>query len=325
MPTIIHIGPHKTASSWFQKEVYPFVADHRLIDRALIRRTFLVPDAWSFDPKSAREAIGATNHAILCEEDLSGVLHNGIAATMIASEVAGRLHAALPEAQVVIFTRSQPAAAVSWYLQYLREGGTGSINQYLFPAGFGHFGRDRPFMKPHFDWGQLDYAGLVRRYDSLFGREKVLVLTYEDLVRDPQQTLETMERTLGIELPPPSPRRVNVGAPTRLIPLLRFANLFTRRAVVNKSSLLHIPYWYTVRKALFDRIGRWSLAGPRGDAETLLSPSALAFVAARFAASNRWLAERTGTDLAEIGYPIEAPAEMPSPPKRSPSLAWLSN
>lgn len=172
MPTIIHIGPHKTASSWFQKEVYPFVADHRLIDRALIRRTFLVPDAWSFDAKSAREAIGATNHAIPCEEDLSGVLHNGIAATMIASEVASRLHAALAEAQVVIFTRSQPAAAVSWYLQYLREGGTGSINHYLFPAGFGHFGRDRPFMKPHFDWGNLDYAGLVRRYDSLFGSEK---------------------------------------------------------------------------------------------------------------------------------------------------------
>src|SRR3546814_13566300 len=38
---IIHIGFHKTATSWFQKSFYGASTSHRLVDRILVRKTFL--------------------------------------------------------------------------------------------------------------------------------------------------------------------------------------------------------------------------------------------------------------------------------------------
>lgn len=72
---IVHIGFHKTATSWFQQSVYPLVTSHRMIDRDLIRATFVDGDAFSFDPAAARTALGmdaAGLPLLLCEEKLSG-------------------------------------------------------------------------------------------------------------------------------------------------------------------------------------------------------------------------------------------------------------
>lgn len=325
---IIHIGYHKTASSWFQKSVYPLSTSHRFIDRVLVRNTFVGTGAFDFDPAEARAAIGFDEPGkapVICEEDLSGYLHGGFAATYVAKEVAERLHATAPEAQIVIFVRAQPPAASSHYHQYLREGGTAGVTSYFFPESFRHLGRSRSFKFPHFRFAQLDYRGLVGHYDQLFGRENVHVFAYEMLSRDRSGFLSQMQARLGIDLDgaPVSGRRVNESYRAGLMPIARFLNLFTNRSVAYKTTLIHIPYWYAARKFLLKQLNRLPIFGRTPAPERLLGLETLEWMRGRFWRNNRWLADRLGLDLEALGYPVSGP-ETPLPRRRRSSLlAWM--
>ena len=246
-------------------------------------------------------------------KNLSGFLHQGLASGYVAREVARRLHAALPDARIVIFVRAQPSAAVSWYLQYLREGGTASVRRYLFADAYAHAGHDRPFKLPRFDFSQIDYAGLIRRYDALFGAENVLVIPYEQLARDREATLSTMGERLGVTLTARSTRRVNSGYRRALMPLARAANLFTERAVPGKTTLVHLPYWYVVRKALFAQLNRSPVFGRSPKADTLLDHQTQDWIAQRF-----WVVEplARGTDRRTA-----PPARLSARPARTRSRA----
>ena len=329
MDPILHIGYHKTATSWFQRHVYPTLASHRYIERQLVRSTFLAGDAFGFDPQAARNALCLDDPSspppILCEEDLSGVLHNGSASGFIAREVARRLHATMPDARVVIFVRGQAGAAASWYQQYLREGGTAGIHRYLFPEAYRHLGHVRPFKVPHFCFSQLDYRGLVERYDDLFGQDRVIVLPYEHLAQDCPRLLRRLGTLLGAELKESACDRLNGSYRAGLIPLLRFANLFTRRSVVDKTTLVHLPYWYAVRKALFQSLNRSPLFGPAPSTERMLGRSTLDWIAQRYWRSNRWLEERMGIALAPLGYAVDPPAAQVERPARQLPLQWAGN
>lgn len=322
---LVHIGFHKTGTSWFQKRLYPTVSSHRLVDRRLIRRELMCRDAHDFDPQEARSALGldgTDRAAILCEEDLSGILHQGLASTYIAREMARRLHAAIPEARLLIFVRAQPTAALSWYHQYVREGGTASLRRYLLPARYRYFGRDRPFKMPRFDFCELDWRGLIALYDELYGKDNVTVLPYEALSRDRSRVLAEIAGLLGTELTDPGSGRENSAYRAAMLPLVRFANLFTARSLLYKRHLLHIPYWYTVRKELFRRLNRLAIFGPPPRPGAGVEGDLRVWIAQRFWRSNRWLAERTGWDLRSLGYPLDPPAHPIDPPAPPRWWAW---
>lgn len=327
MRPLVHIGFHKTGTSWFQKCVYPRLTTHHLIDQRAIRATFMSRDAYDFDPAAARVSLGLDDldkPAILSEEDLSGVLHQGLASTYIAREMARRLHATIPEAHVLIFVRAQPSAAVSWYHQYLREGGTASLSRYLLPRKYRFMGKERPFKIPCFDFAELDYRGLIQCYDRLYGPDNVTVLPYEALVRDRRRILGAIGEILRTTLPDPGAERVNGRYRAGLIPLLRIANLFTARSLLYKAWLVHIPYWYSIRKWLFRRLNRWPLFGPVRRLAAGIDTAMADWIAERFWRSNRWLAERMEWDLRSLGYPLDPPAGGPvATPARHRLLQWL--
>jgi len=325
MRPLVHIGFHKTGTSWFQKRVYASVESHRLVDRRQIRIELMSRDAFDFDPRAARAALGLDAHpapAILCEEDLSGILHQGLASTYVAKEMARRLHATIPEANILIFVRAQPTAAVSWYHQYVREGGTASLRRYLLPGNYRYFGRDRPYKIPRFDFCQLDYRGLIETYDELYGRANVTVLPYEELGHDPGAVLRVVGALLGAELGVPASARENGSYRAGLLPLVRFANLFTVRSLLYKSSIIHVPYWYTVRKALFRRLNRLPLFGPIPAPAAGIDAELGRWIRQRFWQSNRWLAERMDWNLRALGYPLDPPEQPGRPPEAARWLRW---
>lgn len=321
---IVHIGVHKTATSWFQKKVYPIAASHRAIDRARVREALIEPRAFAFDPDVSRALLAQGDDGrphLLCEEDLSGVLHIGRASGFIAREIAARIQLLYPEAQIVLFVRAQPAIAVSSYQEYVREGGTRSLKRYLFPDAFLAFQKFRPFKLPRFDFAQFDYRGLIEHYDSLFGRENVHLFAYEQLASDPQALLGELGRRLQIELDPAaiSWARVNPSYRGALIPFARALNLFTARSVADKRTLVHVPLSYPLRKELIAGLNRLPVWGP----PPALDPGTIAWIAARFGESNRWLADRMGIDLAALGYPTEPPREPVPDPVRARLPQWL--
>ena len=99
----------------------------------------------------------------------------------------------------------------------------------------------------------------------------------------------------------------------------------TRRSVADKSTLLHIPYWYPARKLILRGLNRSPLFGRVPSAERLLGASTVRWIRQRFAAGNRALQERLGVDLDALGYatgPVERQVERPA---RSPLLQWTRN
>jgi len=331
MPSpIIHIGVHKTASSWFQASVYPRVTSHRyLADRRRVRALLQGGTAFEFDAAAARAALGFDDPGpppLICEEDLSGTLHIGLASGYVAKATAERLFAVAPEAEIVIFVRAQPSAALSWYVQYLRQGGTGSALRYLFPDTHRHVGWSRPFLAPKFDFSQIDYRGLIQTYDSLFGREHVHVYPYELLARDRAGLLARMQTDLGLEISgdPFSDPHVNESYARALLPIARFANHFTTREVPGKHALMHLPYWFAARKFLLAQANRLPL-GPRPSVDGLLGRQAQHWIAQHFWQSNRWLAERTDEDLGKLGYPVDPPTTAVQPPAAPAWRRWMRN
>lgn len=326
---IVHIGVHKTATSWFQQHYYPFVRSHRQVDRIAVRRAFLAPTAFGFDAAAARRALALDDAgalpALICEEDLSGVLHNGgLTSALIAKEVGVRLAAAIPDAQIVIFVREQASLAAACYQQYLREGGTYGPRRYLFPADYRHLTRERPFKTPRFEVSQFAHAGLVGWYDALFGRENVHVFAYEAFARDRSRFLDAYRAALGLEVAPlpPSPR-VNASYGRWLMPVARALNLLTARSVADKRTLVHVPYWYPVRKRILDGLAGVPVLGRPPSPAELFGGEAVAWMRGTFAADNARLAARMGVDLAGLGYALAAP---PAPrPERPRLLAALRN
>lgn len=328
---IVHIGIHKTATSWFQRHFYPAVKNHRYVARTIVRKALLEGSCFAFDAAACRAELGLDESdlpSILCEEDLSGVLHDGgLANGYIAQGIAERIHRAAPDAQIVIFVRSQLTLAASCYQQYVRDGGTALPGRYFFPEEYRHLGHWRPFKVPRFSFTQFEHDRLIAAYDALFGQENVHVFAYEEFVRNRAAFLARFAERLGlaVDIDGLDFSRVNGGYRRALLPIARWMNHFTERSVVDKRTIVHIPYWYTVRKALLARLNRLPVFGEIPSPETLIGRETTRWIEQHFVESNRRLERRIGIDLSRFGHGAASGEAVVAKPVRSPLLKWVRN
>lgn len=304
--TVVHVGYHKTASSWLRESYYPHVTSHRSLDRRLVLGALVEPTAFAFEPARALAALEETGLEppwILSHEELSGHPHVGGLMGLVGKEVAERIRATLPDAAIVVFLRHQVEAVASCYKEYVHTGGTHRPRRYVFP----HAGQPGSFASaykaPRFSLDHFDYARLVGHYDRLFGRENVHVFLYEDLRADRDTFLKDYAVRLRFELDgaPIDPEPVNVSYGRRLIPLARWINRLSARNVVDKR------YWADVlphraRVELLAWLNRRLPAGRPPDSRQLLGEDVVAAIYERCAEGNRWLVER-GLDLTRPAYP----------------------
>lgn len=328
MSVIVHIGYHKTGTTWFQKRFYPRVTSHRYIHRERVRHAFIEDSAFRFDPAAVPERLGVApgEDIILCEEGLSGYLHNGGLLGHFSRAMAQRLHQAFPDATIVVFIRSQPEMVASCYQQYVRGGGTHSPQRYLFPDLYLHGAASEAHRIPRFSFDLFDYLPLIETYAELFGRERVKVYAYEAMRADPAAFIARFSRELGVEVDEAAALtgRENGSYALPLIGLARAMNLFTYRTVADKRCLVHIPYWYTARRALLERLNRSGLFGAPPSPRRLLGSGVVDWIRERFWQGNAELARRYALPLAEHGYPVAKPNRAAPRPTRRPALAWLN-
>lgn len=315
MRPIVHIGYHKTATTWFQRSVYPFATSHRWIPRTRTQQALLDPSGMAFDAEQARNLLSEGDDGrplLLCEENLSGYIHNGGMHGFLPPAVAERIGAVLPDARIVIFVRSQVPMIAACYRQYVRGGGTHGAHRYLFPSLYLHGAYAQPFKVPRFSFDHFDYDHLIALYDGLFGRENVHVYPFEDLA-DPQAMLARMEGDLGLVLDRERVRfdRPNASWNDGLLPVARFLNQFTARTVADKEAIVHIPGWYAVRAGLLTALSRIL---PKRTIESLLGARLEAWIEARFAASNERLRALRPGLLPDRLYPSGEPAAVPPLP-----------
>lgn len=328
MSAIIHIGYHKTGTTWFQKRFYPRVTSHRYIDRERVRQAFIEDTAFRFDPGAALDRLGTTpdEDVILCEEGLSGYLHNGGLMGHFSKAMAERLHRVFPDATIVVFIRSQPEMIASCYQQYVRGGGTHSPQRYLFPDLYLHGAASEAHRIPRFCFDLFDYLPLIETYAALFGRDRVKIYPFEAMRADQAAFIAGFAADLGLEVAGNAGvgKRENGAYALPLIRLARALNLFTYRTVADKRCLLHIPYWYTVRRALLEQLNATGLFGKPPSPKRLLGERVVGWIRERFWEGNAELARRYALPLAEHGYAVARPNRAAERPSRSPALAWMN-
>ncbi len=305
---LVHIGYHKTASTWFQRSFYRRVTNRRYVKKGLVRRALLWPGAFEFAPERAREQLelkSPDEPVVLCEEGLSGYLHNGGMRGFFSAEIARRLHATLPAARIVIFVRSQPEMIASCYQQYVRSGGTHRPERYLHPDRFLEGASRHPYKIPRFDFEHFRYLPLIRHYQGLFGAEAVHVYAFEDFRRDSPGFLQRYAQELGLELSEEvlPDGRTNASFSMPLLRLARVLNRFTARSVEDKHYLLHLPGWYEWRGKHLESFNRKRRRGSPKSVEVLGEEEVRA-IEECYRESNRELAAHTGLELAELGYPV---------------------
>lgn len=194
MSPLIHIGYHKTATTWMQAQLftpahgYRMLADHPEIFAHITR-----PHGLVFDPAPMRALIAERSAGlpegqvpVLSSEIISGHPFYG---GQMSDTYAERVKAIAPDAKILVSIRAQDKILPSVYMQYLLRGGTMPYD--MFFAGTdvpGYLG---------FDPLHFEYDRLVRRYQELFGAQNVYVMTQESLIADMDEACRGVAQFAG--------------------------------------------------------------------------------------------------------------------------------
>jgi hypothetical protein len=249
-PVAVHIGFHKTATTWLQDEVFPrhgrlhpYVSGPVWDDPFL--RCIVAESDREFDARRARETyekglerlgtIRPGDVVVVSAERLSGHAASGGYDTV---RIARRLHATLPEARVLMVVRSQIDMIESEYRQLVGEGYRGPISSLWSTDAW---------KRVQFDLGHYEYDTLVREYQQLFGGENVAVFSYEGVLAHRRAFLDRLAAFVGVEPfelgDDVGERDVHPGLPNRGIGLLRRLNHF-RRTELNPFPIFNMGKWW---------------------------------------------------------------------------------
>lgn len=302
-PVVIHIGYHKTATTWLQRAVFPKLEGVCAGDWAgMLRRELVVVNPYEFDATATRDLVLSDvevgDVALISYERLSGhYAMGGLDSSMLAQ----RLNESFPEAKVLMTIRRQPDMVLASYGQYVRGGGTESIRRFLRPPRDG-------YRMPHFDLRYLEYHHLIAHYQPLFGVERVKVLAYEQLGQSAADFAQQVAEFVGV----PGPGNLDAAAINRSSsPLVRGAqrrgNVLLRGAL-NPNGLLESRLLSGVlarRLKSFDqRLPEAVRRVGSSSARTIVESACQG----RFAESNDRTVGLTGLALGDLGCDVTTPA-----------------
>ena len=235
---LLHIGYHKTATTWMQRKFFvPMHGFRQLAGHQEIFDHVVRPRGFDFNPDEMRDlleraavALLPSEVPVLSSEILSGHPFQG---GRESDAFAARLHRIAPEAKILVSIRSQRQILPSVYMQYVLRGGTMPPERFF--AGedeIGYFG----FVPEHFRYDQL-----VSHYQGLFGADRVHVLTQESLKADMDRALAALAAfagaTLYESLGPEARKPDGVSFPEQAAGALRRVN-HLRRTVLNPWPML---------------------------------------------------------------------------------------
>jgi hypothetical protein len=313
-PVLIHVGYHRTGSSWLQKHVFGqpketgFYRISKATDDSPVRR--LINARWSeFNPEKLRRRFDHRFEKIrrhdlvpvVSFERLSGHACSG---GYDSAEIATRLRRVLPEGRILIVIREQQSAIHSNYLRYVRAGGAGSLQQFLFPP------TTTNLRVPLFDFRHFEYHHLIHRYRKLFGPDAVLVLSFEQFVEDARAFVAEIGRFAERPIPDevldalPYDSREQLGLSAREHLVLRQLNRFVR-SEVNAVPLIDFQRHSQLKAVAKNRFVKRLVPRPLVTrSEASIRRQLGEATAGRYAESNRITAELTGLDLARYGYAV---------------------
>jgi hypothetical protein len=239
-PLLIHVGYHKTATTWLQRVL--FTSEHayrKLLTHAEVFETIVRPHGLTFDSRCGGSLIAERLEVetdcktdVISSEILSG---NPFYGGRESDQFARRLHEVAPEALILITIREQFSTMTSVYMQYLSRGGT------MPPGKFFSDSPDIGYLA--FSPEHLQFHRLVGLYREMFGPDRVLVITKESLDHDHRAVVKRIGRFCGndtpVDLGTAATERVGLSYPEYSSGLLRRINHF-RTGPVNMAPMINL-------------------------------------------------------------------------------------
>lgn len=239
----------RTATTFFQTRLFPripgvkyFGLPYTQINPAFNRMLF--EDDSTYNPNLLRSELDQMqgDRILLSNENFVGqslFWHYGN-----RTRIAQRLHAAMPEATIVLFLRNQADLLKSLYLISLQDHETATLSEFtrFTPPTYKLKDYEAHPKVDLFDFAPTDtyhaneraagycYTSLIDLYKKLFPRVEILL--YEDFKKNPAEVLTRMEKIFGYELPADvrhdllTASPVNQGVDARQAKRLRRLNLW---------------------------------------------------------------------------------------------------
>lgn len=189
-PPLLHVGYHKTATTWLQRSVFRQEHGFRpLLSQREIFRTIIAPHDLDFSAADVAAAVaaGAPDEREAATVDsgvdsavdvvsLENLIGNPFFGGHGSTIYADRLREVFPGARILITIREQAKIIGSTYMQFILQGGTQTPKAFFDGETVEGY---RGFEPQHFRFHRL-----VARYQSLFGTENVMVLPLETVNAD---------------------------------------------------------------------------------------------------------------------------------------------
>lgn len=305
-PVLIHIGFHKTGSTWLQQQLFadparfaqPDTPRHRLVE------DLVLADPLAYDPSAVAAAYAeplarardAGRTLALSHERLSGYPSSGGRDRVMIAE---RLAATFPDARILIVIREQRALIGSMYRQHITDGGVEGLARFLATPEPGLC------RKPSFTADFYAFDRLIALYHRLFGEHRVLVLPIEKLSANPQHFADAVAALCGRPvLPLASAQPANQRRPMLMQAVQRPLNFLFYHNELSPGALIHIPRFHKRYARLRPLFEFASPAVLERHLERRLARAIDEAIGGGFAASNTRTEALAGLDLASFGYPV---------------------
>lgn len=306
-PVVIHVGLHKTGTTWLQDNVFRPNAGKDFVyseDRRILRGNFVVSDVYDYSVERTRadfaplieEAESRSLPLVLGDEILAALPWNSRFVRWMAAR---RMAEIFPGAMVLLSVREQDAVVASSYGHYVRGGGVASLEDFLArPAG-----DEGRLWSPILQRDHFDYLKAIELYEEVFGEGRVIVSPLEWAAPNPDGFVAMMRERTGFAWSPVDTTRarevVNPASTYLAYAVQRQANRFVTAEtrwqgqfpIVRPSRL---GYW----------VDRVTPASMQETSKRKVRATIRAALGDYYRASNRALSERIGIDLGALGYAV---------------------
>ncbi len=299
MAPVLHIGYHKTGSTWLQKNLFTNTeSGYLMAPREEMRNHIIHQNSLAFNPTRSREALALwvekANQLdlipVFSDERLSGSPHSG---GYDSREIGERLRTVFPDGRVLMVIREQVSMLTSAYKQYIVGVGAASVHDYI------HHTRKYPM----FDFAHFHYDRLIRHYHRLFTADRVLVLPYELFQTDAHDFIKRINDFCGgksSELPLQT--KANPALSALTISVKRRFNPFIMRDFPNMGRLLYIPGSDGALRIAFHWFDRALPKRLRAHYDHRLVNRIGQYIGDIYTQSNREVSALLGIDLSTYGY-----------------------
>ncbi len=248
-------------------------------------------------------------------ENWSGQARAGEASVwyLFSTEAAREIKAFAPDASIIIMLREPAEMLHSLYYQFYYDGNEDlpSFEEALEAEADRRAGRRigrQAYLAQALAYREVvRYSEQVRRYFEVFGRERVLVILYDDFVADVRETCRRTFKFLGVD-PAKLPARFDIinSAKSVRMPALR---AIMRNSALRTTVLALRPRLPRVF-ALFQKAeSRLQKLNTRFQKRPRLAPDLAARLRNEFAPEVERLGQLLGRDLSPWSSPLPAPVE----------------